>query len=83
MVVGIKMYQFFFSLTLITGGLVVSARNPVISLLYLVLTFLNASIILLLFNCEFLAMLFLIVYIGAIIVLFLFIVMMLNIKIIC
>lgn len=77
-----SVYEIFFGLILITGSLVIISKNPVISLLYLVLTFLNASIILLIFNNEFLSMLFLVVYIGAIIVLFLFIVMMLNIKIV-
>lgn len=56
------------------------SMNPVHSVLFLILAFINASFILILFQIEFLAMLFIIVYVGAIAVLFLFIVMMLNIK---
>jgi NADH-quinone oxidoreductase subunit J len=54
--------------------------NPVHSVLFLILAFVNASFILILFQIEFLALLFIIIYVGAIAVLFLFIVMMLNIK---
>ena len=56
------------------------SMNPVHSVLFLILAFVNASFILILFQIEFLALLFIIVYVGAIAVLFLFIVMMLNIK---
>lgn len=59
---------------------VVISNNPVESVLYLVLTFCNAAIILFLFNLEFFALIFLIIYVGAIAVLFLFIVMMIQIK---
>lgn len=69
------------SLALVSGGLVVSARNPMHSILYLVLVFCNSAGLLLLLETEFLAVLFLIVYVGAIAVLFLFVVMMLNIRI--
>ena len=69
------------SLALVSGGLVVSARNPMHSILFLVLVFCNAAGLLLLLETEFLAVLFLIVYVGAIAVLFLFVVMMLNVRI--
>jgi NADH:ubiquinone oxidoreductase subunit 6 (subunit J) len=70
------------SLVLVTGGLVVNARNPMHSILFLVLVFCNSAGLLLLLETEFLAMIFLVVYIGAIVVLFLFVVMMLNIRVI-
>jgi NADH-quinone oxidoreductase subunit J len=54
--------------------------NPVESVVFLILTFFNAAIILFLFNSEFLGLLFIIIYVGAIAVLFLFVVMMLNVK---
>ena len=69
------------SLALVSGGLVVSARNPVHSILFLVLVFCNSAGLLLLLETEFLAMLFLVVYVGAIAVLFLFVVMMLNVRV--
>ncbi len=69
------------SLALVSGGLVVSARNPVHSILFLVLVFCNSAGLLLLLETEFLAMIFLVVYVGAIVVLFLFVVMMLNIRV--
>jgi len=61
--------------------LVITSVNPVHSVLYLILVFLNASAILIVLQTEFLAMIFIIVYVGAIAVLFLFVIMMLNIKI--
>lgn len=69
------------SLALISGSLVVSARNPIHSILFLVLVFCNSAGLLLLLETEFLAMIFLVVYVGAIAVLFLFVVMMLNIRV--
>lgn len=71
----------FLSLLLILSGLFVFiSENPVHSVLFLILAFCNASAILFLFNAEFLALVFIIVYVGAIAVLFLFVVMMLNVK---
>ena len=60
--------------------MVILSRNAVYSVLFLVFTFLNASIIFLISNAEFLAMTLVIVYVGAVAVLFLFVVMMLNIN---
>lgn len=59
--------------------MVISARNPVHSVLYLILTFFNAAALFLLTGAEFLAMILLIVYVGAVAVLFLFVVMMLEV----
>jgi NADH-quinone oxidoreductase subunit J len=60
--------------------MVVSAKNPIHSVLFLILTFFNLSCLLFILNVEFLPLLFLIVYVGAIAVLFLFVLIMLNIK---
>jgi NADH-quinone oxidoreductase subunit J len=59
--------------------MVISARNPVHSVLYLILTFFNAAALFLLTGAEFLAMILLVVYVGAVAVLFLFVVMMLDV----
>jgi len=58
---------------------VVSARNPVHSVLFLILTFFNAAGLFVLMGAEFLAMLLIVVYVGAVAVLFLFVVMMLDV----
>ena len=72
---------YFFSIILILSSImVIIAKNPLHSVLFLVASFLSSSIILFLFESEFLALFFLIIYLGAIAVLFLFVVMMLNIK---
>jgi NADH-quinone oxidoreductase subunit J len=72
---------YFFSILLIVSSImVIIAKNPLHSVLFLVTSFLSSSIILFLFENEFLALFFLIIYLGAIAVLFLFVVMMLNIK---
>jgi len=63
------------------GLLVLGSKNPVHSVLFLVLAFFNAAALLVLLGVEFLAMLFLVVYVGAVAVLFLFVVMMLNLKV--
>lgn len=69
-------------LLLVLSGLMVAfSTNPVESVLFLILTFLNAGAILILFNAEFLGLIFIIVYVGAIAVLFLFVIMMLNVKV--
>ncbi len=59
---------------------VISARNPVHSALFLVLSFFQASVLWLLIEAEFLAIVLILVYVGAVMVLFLFVVMMLDIK---
>ena len=74
------LFYLFSSLTLLSGIMVIQARNPVHSVLFLILVFFNAAGLLLLLGLDFFAMVFLVVYVGAIAVLFLFVVMMLNIK---
>jgi NADH-ubiquinone oxidoreductase chain 6 len=71
----------FASFAIGSAVMVIRARNPVYSVLYLILVFVNVSGILLLQGLDFFAMIFLVVYVGAIAVLFLFVVMMLNIKV--
>ena len=71
---------YFFAISLLTGGLLtVMARNPVHSVLWLILAFLSAAGLFVLIGAEFVAMLLIIVYVGAVAVLFLFVVMMLDI----
>lgn len=71
---------FISSIILACGTLVILVQNPIHSILFLILVFANGSILLLFLQVEFFALIFLIVYVGAVIVLFLFIVMMLKIK---
>ena len=77
------MLPFFFYtfaiISVISSFMVIFAKNPVHSVLFLILTFFNATGLFVLMGAEFLAMLLLIVYVGAVAVLFLFVVMMLNI----
>src|SRR5215475_11979217 len=63
----------------LSGLLTITARNPVHSVLWLILAFFNAAGLMLLLGAEFIAMLLVIVYVGAVAVLFLFVVMMLDI----
>jgi NADH-quinone oxidoreductase subunit J len=67
------------AVTLVAGLLVVSARNPVHSVLFLILAFFSAAGLFVLLGAEFLAMLLVVVYVGAVAVLFLFVVMMLDV----
>ena len=66
-------------LTLLSGILVITARNPVHSVLWLIVCFFSAAGLFILLGAEFLAMLLMIVYVGAVAVLFLFVVMMLDV----
>lgn len=61
---------------------VITAKNPISSVFWLVLAFINAALLLLLLGIEFLPILFIIVYVGAIAILFLFVIMLLNIKLV-
>ena len=74
---------FFFYLfsvfAIAAGAMVVLAKNPVHAVLFLILTFFNAAGLFVLLNAEFLAMLLIVVYVGAVAVLFLFVVMMLDV----
>lgn len=74
------MYTIFYTLGLISAILVILCTNPVNSVLFLISVFLCVAMLFLLMNAEFLALVLIIVYVGAIAVLFLFIVMMINIK---
>lgn len=72
----------FAALCLVMSIMVISAKNPIHSVFYLVLVFLNGAGLFILLGVEFLGIIFIIVYVGAIAILFLFIVMMLNIKLV-
>ena len=72
-------FYLFSVLAVISGAMVIVARNPVHAVLYLILTFFNAAGLFVLLGAEFLAMLLVIVYVGAVAVLFLFVVMMLDV----
>lgn len=71
---------FFFTILLVSAILMLLCTNPINAVLFLILTFLSASNIFFLVGCDFLGLIFIIIYLGAIAVLFLFIVMMVNIK---
>src|SRR6202049_4121928 len=78
MLQGIAFYVF--SAVMIASALmVISARNPVHSVLFLISAFFNAAALFVLLGAEFLAMILVVVYVGAVAVLFLFVVMMLDI----
>jgi NADH-quinone oxidoreductase subunit J len=74
------MFYVFASVTVACAIMVVLSRNPVHSVLYLILAFFNAAGLFLLVGAEFLAMILVIVYVGAVAVLFLFVVMMLDVN---
>ncbi|MBF0168212.1 MAG: NADH-quinone oxidoreductase subunit J [Alphaproteobacteria bacterium] len=72
---------YMFAILAVLGGVaVISARNPVHSVLFLIFVFFNAAGLFLLLGAEFLAMVLVVVYVGAVAVLFLFVVMMLDIN---
>jgi NADH-quinone oxidoreductase subunit J len=73
-------FYLFATICVASGVMVVSARNPVHSVLFLILAFFNAAGLFVLMGAEFLAMILVIVYVGAVAVLFLFVVMMLDIN---
>ena len=75
----ITFYVFSF-VAVLSALMVISARNPVHSVLFLILSFVNASGLFVLLGAEFLAMILVVVYVGAVAVLFLFVVMMLDIN---
>jgi NADH-quinone oxidoreductase subunit J len=72
-------FYLFAALTILSAVLVIMARNPVHSVLWLILAFFNAAGLMVLVGAEFIAALLVIVYVGAVAVLFLFVVMMLDI----
>ncbi len=73
-------FYFFSSIAVLSALLVISSKNPVHSVLFLILSFVNASGLFILLGAEFLAMILVVVYVGAVAVLFLFVVMMLDIN---
>jgi NADH-quinone oxidoreductase subunit J len=72
-------FYLFATLAILSGALTIMARNPVHSVLWLIVAFFNAAGLMVLTGAEFIAMLLVIVYVGAVAVLFLFVVMMLDI----
>jgi NADH-quinone oxidoreductase subunit J len=77
--IAILAFYLFATLTIASAIAVIFARNPVHSVLWLIVAFFNAAGLMLLLGAEFIAMLVVIVYVGAVAVLFLFVVMMLDI----
>jgi NADH:ubiquinone oxidoreductase subunit 6 (subunit J) len=77
-------YLFFYTFAcfgILSSFMIVVTKNPIFSVLFLIITFFNVSSLLLLIEIDFLPIVFLIVYVGAVAILFLFVLMMLNIKI--
>ncbi|MCL4745061.1 MAG: NADH-quinone oxidoreductase subunit J [Burkholderiaceae bacterium] len=74
------LFYFFAAVTVLSALRVITARNPVHSALFLVLAFVSAACIWMLLKAEFLAIVLVLVYVGAVMVLFLFVVMMLDIN---
>ncbi|MGP1395849.1 MAG: NADH-quinone oxidoreductase subunit J [Inquilinaceae bacterium] len=80
MIVQAMAFYLFAAIAIASGVMVISARNPVHSVLFLILAFFNAAGLFVLMGAEFLAMILVVVYVGAVAVLFLFVVMMLDIN---
>jgi NADH-quinone oxidoreductase subunit J len=79
MTVAALFFYLFASITIASGFMVIAAKNPVHSVLFLILAFVNAAGLFLMLGAEFLAMILIVVYVGAVAVLFLFVVMMLDV----
>src|SRR3954451_9329550 len=73
-------FYLFSAILLVSAATVITAKNPVHSVLFLILAFFNAAALFLIAGAEFLAMILVIVYVGAVAVLFLFVVMMLDVN---
>ncbi|WP_374651866.1 NADH-quinone oxidoreductase subunit J [Dongia sp.] len=80
MIVQTIAFYVFAAVAVVSALLVVGNRNPVYSVLFLILTFFNVAALFVLIGAEFLAMMLVVVYVGAVAVLFLFVVMMLDIN---
>jgi NADH-quinone oxidoreductase subunit J len=80
MILQVAAFYLFASIVIAAGVMVIASRNPVHSVLFLILAFFNAAGLFVLMGAEFLAFILVIVYVGAVAVLFLFVVMMLNIN---
>ena len=74
-------FYFFSTIAVFSAVMVTLSRNTVYSVFFLILVFVSISILFIMIGAEFLGMIMLIVYVGAVAVLFLFVVMMLNVKI--
>src|ERR1700730_13399588 len=79
MVVASLFFYLFAGVCVASAFMVIASRNPVHSVLFLILTFVSASGLFVLLGAEFLAMILIVVYVGAVAVLFLFVVMMLDV----
>ncbi len=79
MIVSAIAFYVFSAMAVAAGFMVIAARNPVHSVLFLILAFFNAAALFVLMGAEFIALILVIVYVGAVAVLFLFVVMMLDI----
>src|SRR6266852_5667361 len=79
MIVQAICFYLFSAVAVASGVMVIAARNPVHSVLFLILSFFNAAGLFVLLGAEFLAMILIVVYVGAVAVLFLFVVMLLDI----
>ncbi len=79
MIVAALFFYLFAAVLVACAVMVIAARNPVHSVLYLILAFVNAAGLFVLMGAEFLAMILIVVYVGAVAVLFLFVVMMLDV----
>ena len=75
-----SLFNIFSGLLLLSSILVICVQNTIYSVLFLVLSFVTLTSLLCLMECEFIALIFIIIYVGAIAVLFLFVVMMLDVK---
>ncbi|MCU0834464.1 MAG: NADH-quinone oxidoreductase subunit J [Chromatiaceae bacterium] len=73
------LFYVFAAITVVSAGMVVTRRNPVHAVLYLVLCFAATAVLWMLLEAEFLAIVLVLVYVGAVMVLFLFVVMMLDV----
>ncbi len=79
MLIADAFFYLFATICVAAGFMVISARNPVHAVLFLILTFINAAGLFILLGAEFLALILVVVYVGAVAVLFLFVVMMLDV----
>ncbi len=79
MIINAIFFYLFAGITVASAVMVITARNPVHSVLFLILAFVNAAGLFVLLGAEFLAMILIVVYVGAVAVLFLFVVMMLDV----
>src|SRR6476469_6876666 len=79
MIVSALFFYLFAGVCIASAFMVIAAKNPVHSVLFLILAFVNASGLFVLMGAEFLAMILVVVYVGAVAVLFLFVIMMLDV----